>query len=82
MKTQDVLAVVSIDHATRDQKIAFMGAMLDRQWRVARQLRDAYFAGFPVYVEDDQIVDQSQTEIAECASLSGILEWDAVCVLA
>ena len=82
MKTQDVLAVVSIDHATRDQKIAFMGAMLDRQWRVARQLRDAYFAGFPVDVEDDQIVDQSHTEIAECASLSGILEWDAVCVLA
>lgn len=82
MKTQDVLAVVSIDHATREQKIAFMGAMLDRQWRVTRQLRDAYCAGFPVDVDDEQIVDQSQTEIAECASLSGISEWDAVCVLA
>jgi len=82
MKTQDVLAVVSIDQATRDQKIAFMGAMLDRQWRVTRQLRGGYYAGFPVDVDDDRIVDQSQTEIAECASLSGISEWDAVCVLA
>jgi hypothetical protein len=80
MRTQDVLAVVSIVHATRDQKLAFMGAMLDRQWRVAHQLRDAYCAGFPVDVDDDQIVDQSQAEIGECASLSGISEWDAVCV--
>lgn len=80
MTTQDVLAVVSINHATRGQKLAFMGAMLDREWRVSRQLRDAYCAGFPTHVDDDEIVDQSEMEIAECASISGISDWDAVCV--
>jgi hypothetical protein len=65
MNAQDVLAVIAIDEATRDQKVAFMGAMLDPQWRVARQLRDACYAGFPVDVDDDQIVDDSPLEIVK-----------------
>ena len=81
MKTQDVLAVVSLTSATRDQRLHFMRAMLDREWKLAGPLRGGYFAAFPSGVDDDVIVNQSEDEISECAVLSGITNWDAVCVL-
>lgn len=81
MESLDVVAIVSVGEASRDQKIAFMGAMLDRQWRAIPECANGYFAAFPRDTGETQAVAQSEYEIGECAQLSGIQEWDAVCLL-
>ncbi len=81
MNTQDVLAVVSLSGASKNQQIKFMNEMLDRNWRATNVCRGGYVAAFPREVDDERIVTQSEREISECASLSGIDGWDAVCVM-
>jgi hypothetical protein len=81
LETQEILAVVSLQDATRDQQLAFMGKMLDLKWRLSNQIQGGFVATYPLEFCDDVLVNESEREIAECAAHTGVAEWDAVCVL-